>query len=259
MANIKHRPVTKKGKERLVSWVRGKKLKVTPDTFAETFEIPREENPDFELPDVGMLDLVTTSYELLLEGDEWDVEMQCNKMRLKDKYLILFLFSCHSLMPLKRTVAMSVVRTSLLWAIGTGKSINLPRMIFLSLCATHNSLDLRGSMPFTGFLTEIFKRSKVHIPVDLTRTKPEKPINKYCLTRSEGQRKKKRVEAIASEEFSIGMAELKEAIMDFRTEFNTRMTSLEEQSSLHTTMLQEIKGMLIRMQLKNDDNDADDE
>ena len=40
MANIKHRPVTEKGKERLVSWVRGKKLKVTPDTFAEIFEIP---------------------------------------------------------------------------------------------------------------------------------------------------------------------------------------------------------------------------
>ena len=33
MANIKHRPATEK--EKLISWVRGKKLKVSPDTFAE--------------------------------------------------------------------------------------------------------------------------------------------------------------------------------------------------------------------------------
>ena len=40
MANIKHKLVTDEGKERLISWVRGKKLKVSPDTFAEIFEIP---------------------------------------------------------------------------------------------------------------------------------------------------------------------------------------------------------------------------
>ena len=68
MINIKHRSVTEKGKERLVSWVRGKKLKVTPDTFVEIFEIPREENPEFEFLDIGMPDLVTVSHELLLEG-----------------------------------------------------------------------------------------------------------------------------------------------------------------------------------------------
>ena len=37
MANIKDNPETEKGKEKLCSWVRGKKLKVTPDTFAEVF------------------------------------------------------------------------------------------------------------------------------------------------------------------------------------------------------------------------------
>ena len=63
MANIKHRPVTEKGKERLVSWVRGKKLKVTPNTFAKIFQIPREENPEFEFPDIGMPDLATVFHE----------------------------------------------------------------------------------------------------------------------------------------------------------------------------------------------------
>ena len=37
------------------------------------------------------------------------------------------------------------------------------------------------------------------------------------------------------------------------------MTVLEEQSGHHTTMLPEVKGMLIRMQLKDDDDDDDDE
>ena len=70
MANIKHRPVTEKGKERLVSWVRGKKLKVTPDTFFEIFEIPLEKNLEFEFLDIGMPNLATVFHELLLKGDE---------------------------------------------------------------------------------------------------------------------------------------------------------------------------------------------
>ena len=135
--------------------------------------------------------LSTVSHELLLEGDEWDGEVQCSKMRLKDWYLILFLFSCHSLLPLKCTVAMSITRASLLWVIGMGKSINLPRMMFMSLCVAYNSSDTRGSMPFMGFLTELFKRQGIHIPVDLIMTKLEKPIDRYSLTRSEGQWKKR--------------------------------------------------------------------
>ena len=72
MTNIKHKPMTEKGKERLISLVRGKKLKVSPDTFTEMIELPCVENPDYEFPDVGMPDLVTISHELLLEGDKWD-------------------------------------------------------------------------------------------------------------------------------------------------------------------------------------------
>ena len=67
------------------------------------------------------------------------------------------------------------------------------------------------------------------------------------------------MEAIASEESSIGITELKEAITSLKTEFNTCMTLLEEQSGRHTTMLQEIKCMLIRMQSKDDDDDDDDD
>ncbi|GFS36308.1 hypothetical protein Acr_00g0045280 [Actinidia rufa] len=201
MENIKYEPETEQGKEKLCSWVRGKKLKVTPDTFAEIFKIPREENPEFAFPNVGMPDLAVVSQELLLEGDEWDSEVQCNKIRLKDKYLIIFLFSCHSLLPLKRTVSMNVAMARLLWIIGTRKTIDLPRIMFLSLCATPN-IRLRareGSVPFTGFLTELFKRSGVHIPIDFIRIEPDGPIDRASLSQSEGQMKKRKLKEGAHE------------------------------------------------------------
>ena len=53
---------------------------------------------------------------------------------------------------------MSVTRENLLWAIGKEKSIDLPHMMFMSLCAAYNASDPRGSVPFTRFLTELFKR-----------------------------------------------------------------------------------------------------
>ncbi|GFS34123.1 hypothetical protein Acr_00g0032380 [Actinidia rufa] len=200
MANIKHESETEQGKEKLCSWVQGKKIK----------------------------------------GDEWDGEVQCNKTRLKDKYLILFLFSCHSLLPLKRTVSMNVARARLLWAIGTGKTIDLPRII-----------------------------SGVHIPLDFITIEPEGPIDRASLSRSEGQRKKRKLEKEAQEGSAIGMGELKEAILnlgkemskqmaEFREEVNTRLSSLEEESSRHTVMLQDMKGMLIRMEEEDDDDDEED-
>ncbi|GFY88708.1 late embryogenesis abundant protein, group 2 [Actinidia rufa] len=202
-------------------------------------------------------------------GDEWDGEVQCNKTRLKDKYLILFLFSCHSLLPLKRTVSMNVARARLLWAIGTGKTIDLPRTMFLSLCSIYKASDKRGSVPFTGFLTELFKRSGVHIPLDFIRIEPEGPIDRASLSRSEGQRKKRKLEEEAQEGSAIGMGDLKKAILnlgkemskqmaEFREEVNTRLSSLEEESSRHTVMLQDMKGMLIRMEEEDDDDDEED-
>ncbi|GFZ15885.1 hypothetical protein Acr_25g0002940 [Actinidia rufa] len=160
------------------------------------------------------------SQELLLEGDEWDGEVQCNKIRLKDK-------------------------ARLLWAIGTGKTIDLPRIMFLSLCATYKALDKKDSVPFTRFLTELFKRSRVHIPLDFTKIEPEGPIDRVSLSRSDGQKKKRKLEEEAHEGSAIGMGELKEAILnlgkemskqmsEFRAEVNTRLTSLEEESSRHT-------------------------
>ncbi|GFY85470.1 hypothetical protein Acr_04g0002080 [Actinidia rufa] len=269
MANIKDNPKTKKGKEKLCSWVWGKKLKVPPDIFAEIFEIPREDNPNFEFPDVRMLDLTVVSQELLLEGDEWDGEVQCNKTCLKDKYLILFLFSCHFLLPLKSTMSMNTARARLLWAIGTGKSIDLPLIMFLSLCTTHKSLDKRGYVPFTGFLMELFKKSGIHIPLDFTRIELEGAICRSFLSRSEGQRKKRKLEEGAYEESSMGMTKLNEAILnlgrqmgtqmsEFRVEVNAHMTALEEESSQHTTMLQEMRGMLIRMEEEEEEEEEED-
>ena len=163
---------------------------------------------------------------------------------------------------------MNTARARLLWAIGIGKAIDLPRIMFLSLCTTYKALDKRGSVPFIGFLMELFKRSRVHIPLDFTRIEPERPIDRAFLSRSEGQRKKRKLEEEAHEGSEIGMGELKEAILDlkkemskqmseFRAEVNARMTSLEEESWRHTIMLQDMKGMFIRME-EEEDNDDDE-
>ncbi|GFZ21901.1 hypothetical protein Acr_29g0010630 [Actinidia rufa] len=153
-------------------------------------------------------------------GDDiWDGEVQCNKTFLKD-------------------------RANLLWPIGTGKTIDLPRMMFMALCAAYDSSDPKGSVSFTGLLTELFKRHGISIPVDLTRTEPEKPIDRYSLTRSEGQQKKRKLEEGTSEQPSVGIPKLQEAIANLRVDFDTRMTlhdkhfsRLEEQSGRHTTLI----------------------
>ncbi|GFS44283.1 argonaute family protein [Actinidia rufa] len=211
MANIKHESETEQGKEKLCSWVRGKKLKVTPDTFAEIFEIPREENPEFAFPNVGMPDLA---------------------------------------------------------AIGTGKTIDLPRIMFLSLCTTYKASDKRGSVLFTGFLTELFKRSGSHIPVDFIRIEPEGPLIELLCPDLRGKGRRGNWEEGAHEGSAIGMGELKEAILnmgkemskqmsEFREEVNTRLSSLEEESSRYTVILQDMKGMLIHMEEEDEEEEED--
>ena len=123
-------------------------------------------------------------------------------------------------------------------------------------------------MPYTGFFTELFKRSGVHIPLGFTRVEPEGAIDRSSMSRSEGQRKKRKLEATASEESSMGMDDLKEAITNLGKEFSTQMTerrsevnacltALEEESSRNTTMLQEIHGLFIRMQAENEEEEND--
>ncbi|GFZ15794.1 hypothetical protein Acr_25g0002030 [Actinidia rufa] len=233
MANIKYNPETEKGKEKLCSWVCGKKLKVTPDIFTEIFEIPREDNLEFDFSDVGMPDLAVGFTRIAFGG---------KRMRW----------------------------ARLLWAIGTGKTIDLPRMMLLSLCTAHTASDKSGYVPFTGFLTELFKRSGVHIPLNITKIEPEGAIDRSSLSRSERLRKKRKLEVTAHEEPPIDMAELNEAIMnleremgaqmsEFKAEVNACMTSLEKKSRRHTTMLQEIKGMMIQMEAEYDDEEEEEE
>ncbi|GFY97576.1 hypothetical protein Acr_12g0001170 [Actinidia rufa] len=194
-ANRGDRPwgsVIEKGKEKMISWVRGKKVVVTPNTFAEIFDIPHVENPDFAFPDVRMQNCLS-----FLESYFW-------------------------WMTIGMTVAMSVTRMSLLWAIGTGKSIDLPRIMFMAFCSAYDSSDIRGSVPFIRFLMALFKKYDISIPVDLIRTKQEKPIDKYSLTRSKGQRKKRKLVASSSEAPIVGIDELQDVITNLRIKFDTR-------------------------------------
>ncbi|GFZ16827.1 hypothetical protein Acr_26g0000970 [Actinidia rufa] len=110
MSNIKHKPVTEKGKEKMISWVRGKKLKMTSYSFDEIFGIPCVENPEFEFSDVGIPDLDAISRELLSTDDIWDGEVHCNNTRLKDRGSMPFteLFKRHDVY-----ILIDIIRTEL--------------------------------------------------------------------------------------------------------------------------------------------------
>ncbi|GFS29786.1 hypothetical protein Acr_00g0008460 [Actinidia rufa] len=109
--------------------------------------------------------------------------------------------------------------------------------MFLFLCAAHTTSDLKGYVPFTWFLTELFRRNGVCMPLDLIRNEPKGAIDRSSLSRSEGQRKKRRLKAMVLEtEQSFGMTKLKKEIAKLRAKMNTHMTALEEEFGRHTTM-----------------------
>ena len=58
---------------------------------------------------------------------------------------------------------------------------------------------------------------------------------------------------------TVGIAELQDAITSLRIEFDTQMTGHAEQSGRHITMLQEIKGMLIRIQSNEEEENEEDQ
>ncbi|GFZ16815.1 hypothetical protein Acr_26g0000850 [Actinidia rufa] len=249
--------VAEKGSELIKSWVRGKEIILTPDTFVRYFGLRRVANPEFDYPNVGAPPVPVLCEVLLEKGETWNGVGQCSKQTLCAKYLILFLFSCHSLMPLKRTVSMSLLRAQLLWAIGTGKSIDLPRYMFMQVYHAYAHPNAQGSIPFTCVLTRLFKESKVKIPQDLVTQAQENPIANNTLSCSEGQ--KERPEESTS--WQAALARLEDKLDTFITSTNARFKTLEEHAERNTTILQEMMAMMMRSQAAagGDDKDEDDE
>ena len=188
MENISYL-VANKGSEYIMSWVWGKEIILTSDTFARYFGLRRVKKTNFEYPDVRAPPLSVICKELL---KDWDGEVQCSKLKLKAKYLILFLFSCHSLMPLKRTVDMSLNRAQLLWVIGMGKSIDLPQYMFMQIYHAYTHLNPKGLISFTCMLTKIIRESKVWISRDLITKDQENAIDDTTLNCSKGQKKRRK-------------------------------------------------------------------
>ena len=279
MSNVSF-SVAEKGNERIVSWVRGKEIILTPDTFAHYYGLRRVDSPDFDYPDIGVPPLTVICKELLKSGETWDGVVHCSKQKLKSRYLILFLFSCYFLMPLKRTVDMSLNRAQLLWAIGTGKSIDLPRYMFLQIYHAYTHTNPKGSIPFTCMLTKLIRDSKAKIPRDLITQDQENPIDCATLSRSEGQKKRRKeveelrrrasLEGESGQTSGVEIASLQAALEQqgqkldaFIASTDTRLKNIEEHSERNTAILQEMMAMLMRGQLPagggdDDDDDGDD-
>ena len=86
---------------------------------------------------------------------------------------------------------MSLNRAQLLWAIGTEKSIDLSRYMFLQIYHAYTHSNPKGSIPFTCMLTKLIRDSKSKIPLDLITQDQDNPIDYASLSHSKGQKKKR--------------------------------------------------------------------
>ena len=116
------------GKEHITSWVRGKNITITPDSIAALCKLKRTEGAQFQFKEDPDIDTTVVASEILLPNQTWEKKF-VGKNVVNDRYLPLFLWSTHNLIPIGRTSEMDTQRGKLLWAIGTGKPIDLPLYI----------------------------------------------------------------------------------------------------------------------------------
>ena len=131
MANISSDPVCG-DRHILRSWVRGRDIVITPDSFTEQFGLPRVAHPEFTYDGEHPPSHKEMCAEILAPGESWTAS-QIRVRQIAPRYHPLFLWTCYSIFPLGRTVECSRMRGQLLWAIGTGRSIDLPHFMYMAL------------------------------------------------------------------------------------------------------------------------------
>lgn len=119
MANI-HTADDTPGKEKLESWVRKTSVVLTLNTFVQIYGVPRVENAPFAWPGLGLEATETICNKVLKPGALRPGDTQTKKKFLNERYLPLFIWSCHTLLPLSWLAEISLMRAQLLWAIETG-------------------------------------------------------------------------------------------------------------------------------------------
>ena len=109
MANI-HAADDTLGRERLESWVKGTPLTLTPDTFVQIYGVPRVANAQFVWQGLGPEVNEQVYLEILKPGAPRPGDIQLKKKFLKERYLPLFLWTCHTILPLARLSDVSLMR-----------------------------------------------------------------------------------------------------------------------------------------------------
>ena len=103
-----------------------------------------------------------------------------------------------------------------MWAIGTGKIIDLPRYMFLQLYEDATNITTRDSIPFVCMLTSLILEAGVDPPSFFTRKSSMSAINMTSIHKSEAQyrsHKKRRAEeeAEAGETWAAWSGQAKQA------------------------------------------------
>ena len=194
---------------------------------------------------------------------------------------------------------MSLARAQLLWAIGTGKTIDLPLYMFSQFVEESRNPSALGSIPFCCMLTELFSDSGSRIPKEMFRAYQESPIDEVTINKSRAQIKRKREtggsqqdeEVVVVEELGSGsgsqgpthgqsleahiaasraweaatnvrLTRMEEKMGKFEEmmgKFEERGARMEEAQERQSSMLREVMNQLARWKPSSEDDDRDDD
>ena len=160
---------------------------LTPDTFVQIYGVPRVANAQFVWPGLGPEVTEQVYLEILKPGAPRPGDIQLKMKFLKERYLPLFLWTCHTILPLARLSDVSLMRAQLLWAIGTGLTIDLPYYMFMDLYTLYTNPTPLSSIPHTCLLTKLIKGAKVKIPGNAVQEKSKGKITLKTISKSQAQ------------------------------------------------------------------------
>ena len=185
MANIGICCVTPR-QEHVLSHVRGHQIVVTPESFARVTGAPRVQDAQFSFPGVGAPeDFREVSAEICVPGTHWLDRRQMPIRVLTPRYTPLYIFCCSTIFPIVRHSEIKRDRARLLWAIGTGRSIDLPLYMYRVFCEDYLRPRSQGSIPFGCILTRLIEEVLPGRIPGVLREQPSKgPIDRSTIRRS---------------------------------------------------------------------------
>lgn len=168
----------------LKTFVRGKAITISVGDVADFLDIPCVQQCDYPIPEDSQGPIDYDRIGTILCGEEtlWPSGLLPHGS-LTEEYRFLNRFVCHNVEPRGHTSDINHKNGYLLYCIGTGKTVNIPQVIFNALLkmlsAKKNSI-----LPFAVFITEFLIWKQVPRRNNEPSQKLRNPINSRTLAQS---------------------------------------------------------------------------